>query len=60
MNQTWEEHRENHEAFLRELEREAGEAWTPAAEARAWRRRFLYAVLIDLVVSCLLVWILSH
>jgi len=44
MPQTWDEHRPNHDALLREIERES--ALTSWQEAARWRHRFFYALLI--------------
>jgi hypothetical protein len=58
MRQTWEEHGENHEAFLAYLTNErAGISLTPHADVAKWRRRFGWAValivlLLAAVIRC--------
>ena len=45
MAQTWDEHRENHEAFKDWLAGGKGDL-VPYLEMRRWRHRFFYALLI--------------
>jgi len=58
MLQTWEEHSANHQALLRELDRESG--LTPTSEAHRWRRWFWGSFAVNLVLAIALMAATAH
>ena len=56
--QSWDEHRENHDALLREMNRDR--AFTPWLEMCRWRRRFWWLLVLgSLLVGYLFALLVS-
>jgi hypothetical protein len=59
MLQSWDEHRENHYALMRKLDRDS--AMTPYVEMRRWRRRFYWLLVLSaLAIGYLLVALVKN
>lgn len=56
--QSWDEHRENHDALIQRLDREQG--LTPWVEMRRWRRRFFFLLGLSAVLALLLLVLSRH